>query len=194
MPLGSNVIRHQLSDWREIILLTKSLLIWEENYYIGIIVGIVSGIYSYIWLFEPTVLTLFSLFGTIIVTADYFVPRIMSQIFDEHLVWTGEKEKKYEVICDEIAAFFDSIRYLYSFLSYVKEKWPLSHFILTAMTLISLSWLGNNLNNVFLFYIWTLSLSLLPGLSYKGFIRKYVAWALLKFAELIKSKDQSKKD
>nr|ADD38454.1 ADP-ribosylation factor-like protein 6-interacting protein 1 [Lepeophtheirus salmonis] len=193
MEVTPGTIKYHLSDWREIILLAESILKWERKYYPGIILLAVSIFYSIIWLWDPSMVTLFSVFGMIIVSADYFVPRIMSQILEEHLVWTGPKEKRYDEVCEELAILCTYPFKVYSFLSYYKDHWPITHFFCTAATLLSISWLGMNVDNVLIFYISTLFVLLWPGFSQLVYMQKYVWKGLQKVVGLFRREDAHKK-
>lgn len=107
--------------------------------------------------------------------------------------WTGEKEKKLDLISAELADLGQSISGVVQAVREAKNKKPIIHFLGTVFALFSLAWIGNRVNNFFLLYIFVLTLAMLPGLHRRGLLKKYFSQITLKISETVKGKDSLKK-
>lgn len=94
-------MKHDLESFREIILLIRSVLKWEKNFYPGIIFGVVSTFFAFLWYLDLSVLTLISLFLLTVTIVDYGFPIISKTIFKPEK-WTGPDERKFEIAIHEL--------------------------------------------------------------------------------------------
>ncbi|XKL60799.1 hypothetical protein PGB90_007856 [Kerria lacca] len=168
----SKKVKHSLENWREIILFTYDFLIWKSiPVYPGAILGLSTFIFICIVLLDPTLLSFISSICLIIVILDYVVPILMTRLFHPDS-WTGQKEKKFEEICLQIANSSVSIKNdIYYFYS-LKDTRPKIYYPVVIFGLLFLSWLGNTINNIFLTYLCVTYILMLPGLKHNGYLQK----------------------
>ena len=60
---------------------------------------------------------------------------------------------------------------LYRLCRDARGKKPVVHFVVTCLSLLTLAWLGNKINNFFLAYLLTLGLMMVPGLQRRGLLQ-----------------------
>lgn len=99
-----NKTKHDLEEWRELILHLNSILKWEQKYYPGVIFGVVSFVFLMLWYLDFALLTLVSLIALLVTVVDYGYPAIHKFIFKSES-WTGTHEKNYENVIQDIVDF-----------------------------------------------------------------------------------------
>lgn len=186
------VLRHSLSGWKEILLATKAILLWEKQWHPTAIIGCTSILFMFVWLADPSILTMLSMIGLTVTLADYLVPLIGPSIFKKDS-WTNTEEVAYEDLCRSMVVY--KTKMMVSFYYYVlmrttrpkmvRIRWvkPLwykrisliifQYYSCTITILVLLTWLGMSVNNLFLMYIVVTTLLLYPGLEHQGLLRKY---------------------
>ncbi|EEB10182.1 ARL-6-interacting protein, putative [Pediculus humanus corporis] len=97
-------LKRELEAWRDIILPIDSILSWEKNSYIGIIVATTSVGFFLLWLMNLSILSIIARFGILITIVDYFVPTIAESARRPER-WTSAKERKLESICRSLASY-----------------------------------------------------------------------------------------
>ena len=107
--------------------------------------------------------------------------------------WTALKEKEYDLVCENVVSGYDKVEAMWTLCREARSRKPVFHFVATLVTLFSLAWLGNRVNNFFLAYVLTNSILMLPGLHKKGILQQYGAQLTLKIADVVKGKDHFKK-
>lgn len=212
-------VKSCLEGWREPVLHVASLLFWEKEWYPGVIAGLLTAKFLFVWYWDPTLLSLFAMTGLFITLADFIGPKIIAQVgqalrlafstvpfstdccllfLSRYQIfkpesWTGDKEKRFEQVCSDLVSATDGVRGAWNFCREAKEKKPVVHFVGTLMALLLVSYVGSRINNFFLLYLLTLTLVLLPGAHKKGLLKKYFGQAMQKVGEAIKGKDGLKK-
>lgn len=186
-------IKSNLEDWREVVIKTDALLGWEVDWYPAVTGGVLTAAFLFIWYWDPTLLTFFAFMGLVVTLTDYLGPRIISQVFGPDS-WNGTKEKKFDTVCDEIVSTMDNVHAAVNSCREARSRKPFIHFIATVMSLIGLAWIGNRINNFFLAYLLTLGVAMLPGLLRRGILQRHFSQLSIKFGEMIKGKDASKKE
>jgi len=185
-------LKHALSDWREVVLHVNSILTWDQEWYSGVVFGIVTAFYLAVWYWDPTLVTFVAFSGLFLTLADYVGPKIINQIYSQDQ-WTSMKERKFDDICENAVNGMDKLDNLWQFCREARTQKPVFHFIGTLLFFFSLAALGNRINNFFLAYILTNAFLMLPGLHKKGILQQYGASFLLKINEVVKGKDYLKK-
>ena len=69
-----------LSDWREVVLHANSVLTWDQEWYSGVVFGIVTAFYLAVWYWDPTLVTFVAFSGLFLTLADYVGPKIINQV------------------------------------------------------------------------------------------------------------------
>lgn len=186
-------VKNNLEEWREVVIKADALLGWEVDWYPAVTGGVLTAAFLFIWYWDPTLLTFFAFMGLVVTLTDYAGPKIVNQICGPDS-WTGTKEKQFEKVCDEIVSTMDNVHAAVNACRDARSKKPFIHFIVTVMTLISLAWIGNRINNFFLAYLLTLGVAMLPGLHRRGILQKQFSQLSIKFGELLKGQNILKKD
>ncbi|KAK6637512.1 hypothetical protein RUM44_007934 [Polyplax serrata] len=165
-------LKRDLESWREVILPLNSVLLWEENAYLGILIGTTTLVFLLLWQLNPSILSMLSFFGIIVTVIDYLVPTLTLH-FCHPEKWTSTKERKLEAICTSLASNKIKLTsFIKSFYQMRKES-PKRYYAIVIMTLFCLSWIGNSINNLFLTYLAVTSILLLPGIQQRGLIDQY---------------------
>lgn len=186
-------VKNNLEEWREVVIKADALLGWEVDWYPAVTGGVLTAAFLFIWYWDPTLLTFFAFMGLVVTLTDYAGPKIVNQICGPES-WNGTKEKQFEKVCDEIVSTMDNVHAAVNACRDARSKKPFIHFIVTVMTLISLAWIGNRINNFFLAYLLTLGVAMLPGLHRRGILQKHFSQLSIKFGELLKGQNILKKD
>lgn len=166
-------LKRKMECWREIILPLNSILLWERNWHPGLIIGLVTMIFFTIWILEPTLLTIISVFLLIFALIDYLVP-ILTSVLCNTQSWTGQKEKKLIEICQNLSAIILQMQTLWASISKIRHDRPNIYYSVTIFCLIIFAWIGSTVNNLLLLYITVNAILITPGLRHKG----RVQWAI----------------
>jgi hypothetical protein len=186
-------VKNNLEEWREVVIKADALLGWEVDWYPAVTGGVLTAAFLFIWYWDPTLLTFFAFMGLVVTLTDYAGPKIVNQICGPES-WNGTKEKQFEKVCDEIVSTMDNVHAAVNACRDARSKKPFIHFIVTVMTLISLAWIGNRINNFFLAYLLTLGVAMLPGLHRRGILQKHFSQLSIKLGELLKGQNILKKE
>lgn len=186
-------VKNRLQDWREVIIKVDSLLGWELNWYPAVTWSVLTTVFLLGWLWDPTLLSFLAFLGLLVSVTDYAGPKIIGLLFGPDS-WNDTKEKQFEKVCDEIVSTMDNVHAAINACRDARSKKPFIHFIVTVMTLISLAWIGNRINNFFLAYLLTLGVAMLPGLHRRGILQKHFSQLSIKFGELLKGQNILKKE
>jgi len=186
-------IKTSLEDWREVVIKADAVLGWEVDWYPAVTGGVLTAAFFFIWYWDPTLLSFFAFMGLLVTLTDYLGPKIISQLCGPES-WNGTKERQFEKVCDEIVVTMDNVYAAINTCREARAKKPFIHFIATVMSLVSLAWIGNRINNFLLAYVLTLGIAMMPGLLRRGIVQKHFSQLTIKFGELLKGKDGSKKE
>ncbi|RZC37234.1 Reticulon domain containing protein [Asbolus verrucosus] len=190
-------LRQSLESWKEIVLQTKSVFIWEKNWHPTALIGGSTITFTLLWLLDPSILTILSLFGLCFTICDYLIPSIATSLFKPEK-WTARKDKELEELCTNVILYKAKLELTWA--SYYKMKITnrKMYFLVTVITLSSLAWIGCTFNNLFLAYVLVSFLLLLPGMEHNGIIAKWSNYAhnfISEFVKQAKTKvGQQKKD
>ncbi|XP_075220728.1 ADP-ribosylation factor-like 6 interacting protein 1 [Lycorma delicatula] len=178
-------LKRQVEGWREVIVLLQSLLIWEQNWYPGLIFGTTTFVFLLFWFMDPSLLTAVSVICLILTLLDNAVPTICAT-FCNASNWTGNKERQLEEFCRTVIDYKLWVQFYWTNLQNMKTSQPRLYYTVVTASLVFLAWLGN-CNNMVLTYVFVTSLLLLPGLIYHGYLQKYYGAVLLGLASLLRN-------
>lgn len=164
-----NKLKHDLENYRELILLANSILKWDKKFYPGIVFGLISTFYLFLWYLDLSVLTLISLGLLFLTIFDYTFPLVSKCIFKPDN-WTGAQENKFEEVCNELCSAKIKLCSYYNSLFSVKEERSAVFLISMSLILIILAWIGSVIDNLLLSYFTSVIVSLWPGLQHHGFV------------------------
>ena len=108
-------------------------------------------------------LTLLSIIGLVVTLLDYLGPILIDKIFCS-TQWTGEKEKKLDNVCKSVVNTTFFVSSCWTSLSNLKTTSPITHFGVTTTSLLLLAYIGSLVSGMFLSYILTMLVLMLPGL------------------------------
>lgn len=86
----------------------RSIILWEQQWYPAAIVGVLTFLYTFIWLMDSNFLTTFAIVGIILNFVDFIIPIICTSLYGPSY-WTGQKEKMFEDICRSIVVHYNKI-------------------------------------------------------------------------------------
>lgn len=81
----------------------NSILLWEKNSYLGVILATTTVGFLLLWRLSPSILSTLSITAIILTLLDYLGP-MMTSHFCHPEKWTSTKERKLESICLSLAA------------------------------------------------------------------------------------------
>jgi len=180
-------LKRRLEGWREMVLLSDSVLSWEKEWYPAVTSGSLTALFLVVWYMDPSMLTLMSVCGLVMTLLDYIIPKVVASVFSEDS-WTSEKEKKLEQICQEMMFVRTGLGRVCEGMGAYRETSPLIYLSSVVVSLYMLAHLGALFSGFFLAYLSLLALSMLPGLHRRGLLEKYCAGIILKIGEFVKAK------
>merc|ERR1712098_677634 len=155
-----------------------SVLAWDKDWHPAVTAGSLTLTYLILFWLSPSILTLLSIIGLVATLLDYLGPMLIDKIFCS-TQWTGEKEKKLDNVCKSVVN---------TTLSNLKTTSPITHFGVTTTSLLLLAYIGSLVSGMFLSYIVTMLVLMLPGLYRRGLLARYCSSLVLKVEEMVKGK------
>lgn len=113
-----NKVKHDLEVYRELLLILNSVFKWEQSFFPGIIGGVLTVVFLFLWYLDFSTLTLVALTMILVTVVDYGYPLVSKFIFKAEN-WSGTQEKQYEqviqdivdvrlCVCGAVCSFFSS--------------------------------------------------------------------------------------
>ncbi|XP_063972810.1 ADP-ribosylation factor-like protein 6-interacting protein 1 [Diachasmimorpha longicaudata] len=164
-------LKRRMEPWREAVLPINSVILWEKSWYPGLIFGAITTLFLFIWMLEPTFVTIISISLLLAALIDYLVP-VLSSTFISSTAWTGHKEKKLEEICLNLSEVIIQVQNTWKYLLNARNNRPAVYYGSITLGLSLLAWLGNIVNNLLLMYLIVSISLLLPGLKHKGRVQR----------------------
>jgi ADP-ribosylation factor-like protein 6-interacting protein 1 len=165
-----NKVKHDLEQWREVLLILNGVLKWEQSFYPGIIAGVLTFLFIILWWLDLSTLTLIAFITMLITLLDYGYPLVSKFIFKPEN-WSGTQEKLYEQIIQDIVEIKVCISAsISSFFSSRSERSTL-YLISVTIGSVVLAYVGSTFNNLFLLYLTILIVAMYPGLKEKGIVK-----------------------
>jgi len=156
-------LKRQLEPWRVCLVALFSLLLWERPWCPAVLVTFTSSIFLARWYWDPSVLTLIGIIGIAVTLADYFAPKIGNAL-SPPVQWTAAKEKQYENFCYAVINIQDMAYGKKAYIKTLKDTNPKIYFGVLLSVFTFLAWVGYLVNNWILTYIFTVGLTLAPGI------------------------------
>jgi len=181
------LLKGKLEGWREIVVLSDSVLAWEKEWYPAVTSGTLSVLFLLVWYQDPSMLTLISILGLILTLLDYIIPILQTKFFPEN-GWTPEQEEKLDRICHDLVFVETGVRRVYQSVYDYKEKSPKLYLTIVIVSLCLLAQMGAFFSGFFLAYINILTVCMIPGLQRRGLLEKYCAAIILKITDFVKAK------
>ncbi|XP_059618156.1 ADP-ribosylation factor-like protein 6-interacting protein 1 [Phlebotomus argentipes] len=166
-----NKLKHDLEDWREVILHASKILTWEKAFYPAVIFAAVTMHFLFLWYLDLSALTQISLTLLCLTLGDYLYPIVGKLVFKPDK-WTGVQEKEFEEICVSIFGAKQCLCGFLHFLIVTKEKKSMLFLVSVSAFLLLLAWIGSTIDNLVLTYLCALFVVYYPGLCKIGVIAK----------------------
>ncbi|XP_039292891.1 ADP-ribosylation factor-like protein 6-interacting protein 1 [Nilaparvata lugens] len=170
-------LKRQTEGWREIIIVIRSVLLWEADWHPPTLVGLCSVISFIFWKLDPSFLSTVSIVGLVMVTLDTLVPLMSSKIYDQ-AEWTGVKEKQFEDCCKTVIEYKMLLGQYWTCLQGMRETQPKMYYSTVIPMLCFLIWIGN-CNTHLLSYFIIITAVMMPGLIHHGYLQKHYRSILL---------------
>jgi len=180
-------VRDSVESWREAVLLGDSVLGWQQEWHPAAIAGSLTAAFLTVWYLDPTLVTLLAILGLLATLADYLGPKVLDKLFKPES-WTKEKENRLEGVCQSLVSLTHLLSSLTSSLAGMRAVSPLLHFSIVSGLLLTLAWLGTIFSGLFLLYVSSLLVIMLPGLHRRGLLEKHCGTAMAKLREVVKGK------
>ncbi|CAH0554767.1 unnamed protein product [Brassicogethes aeneus] len=179
-------MRLSLEGCKELVLKIYSVLLWEKHWHSTAIIGGSTILFMLIWLCDPNVLTIISLLGLLFTVCDYVLPSIVSTLYKNEQ-WTPNKQKQLEDICTNIVLYKTKTELLLTSFYKMRVSNSKVYFSVTIITLSLLAWIGGSFNNLFLTYMATTFVLLIPGMSSSGMLNKWSDSLQKVFTDLVEN-------
>ena len=168
-------------------------MIWSRPSDCFGLVKCVTGTFLLVWILNASVLTTLSVIGFILTITDYLAPLLCSNFIDSSK-WGDNEEKIYESVCEDIATDIFLVMTVWNQWREMKETKPKLYSFILLTSLLMLAYIGNTINNLFLLYLLTMSLVLLPGLKHHGILQQIISQSIekIKAASAIINKPKTK--
>lgn len=88
------------------LLTLKSVLMWEQQWHPGVILGSVTFLYVFVWLMDLNSLATIAVVGLLLNFVDFIVPVVCNMIYGP-TAWTGQQEKMFVEICRSIVVTYN---------------------------------------------------------------------------------------
>jgi hypothetical protein len=172
-----------LQPHRELILPVNKFLEWDQKFYPGIIVGVITLEFLILWYVEPSVLTTLCVIGIVVTAVDFALPAITGHLSGAS-EWGPVKEGQFNEICKRILHAKQHFDCAKNHLISTKQDKPKLHYLGMIGAFATVAWLGSCFNNLFLAYLIVVGLALCPGVRKTGVLDKFTKMASEKFAAL----------
>jgi len=180
-------VKSCVEGWREAVLIGDSVMGWEQEWHPAATAGSLTVVFLTVWYMDPSLVTLLAIIGLILTLADYLGPKILNKLLSPDK-WTNEKERRLENVCRSLVSLKYLLSSLSSSVSSMRNGSPIMHFSLVTSSLLLLAWLGTVFSGIFLLYVSTLFVTMLPGLHRRGLLEKHCSSAVVKLREMVKGK------
>jgi len=167
----SSQLKKSLTPYKQIIPNLHAFFVWKKQFYPPLIFAYITFIYILIWLVDLSVLSTVSIAGVIVTAADFFLPGIISSFCDSSK-WSEKDDEQFDHVCTELAAVLSKVNSCYSSWSEMRQSKSKIYYISLFSALLTLAWIGNTFNNLFLAYVLTLSVAMLPGLKHHNILKQ----------------------
>lgn len=169
------------------MLIADSVLGWEQEWHPAATAGTLTVGFLTVWYLDPSLMTLLASLGLLLTLADYLGPKILDKLFKPES-WTGEKERKLEAVCRSVVSLRRLLESLSSYVASMRAGSPLVHFSVVTSSLFAMAWLGTIVSGLFLLYMSTLFVTMLPGLHRRGLLEKHCAAVVTRLRDVVKGK------
>lgn len=161
----SSQLKKSLTPYKQIIPNLHAFFTWKKQFYPWLIFGYISITYLLIWLLELSVLSTLSIAGSILTAADFFLPGLIVSFCDSSK-WSEKDDEQFDHVCNELSNVLSKIKCCLNSWSEMRQNKSKIYYISLFSALLTLAYIGNTFNNLFLAYVLTLTAVLFPGLKH----------------------------
>jgi len=155
-------VRLTLDDWKEVLVVWKRVLDWEQPYHPGLIFGLVSVHFLLNHWLQPSFPALVAVTCLKLTLADYLMPLLGPRIFPMEK-WGSKHEHEFNVICEAISDMHEHVWEAFTGLREFRAQCPRVYKPLSVGLLSLVCYLGWTLGDVFVLYVILLLALLYPG-------------------------------
>merc|ERR1719319_1985932 len=94
------MVKNSLESWREVVLHADNILAWRQDWHPAVTAGTLTTVFTMLWYYDPSFLTMCCLAGLFATLADFLGPKIFPLVFGDS--WDGAKEKQLERISQDL--------------------------------------------------------------------------------------------
>lgn len=161
----SSQLKKSLTPYKLIIPNLHAFFTWKKQYYPLLISAYITFSYLLIWLLELSVLSTVSIIGLVVTLVDFFLPTVVASFCDSSK-WSDKDEEKFDHVCNELSCVLSKLKSSYNCWNEMRQNKSKIYYVSIFSALLTLAWIGNTFNNLFLVYVLTLTTALLPGLKH----------------------------
>ena len=163
-----DMMRRALHAWKEILVLVKKLLDWDQHFYYPVaIVIIISFKFLIWWYLDPTLVVAWSVSLLAFILGDQILPSVTPMIF---YPLTKEQENDFNVICTAIVDIKYSAKAFLADFFRLRSNNPAAYLTTSVIGLLLCAWAGSALGDKLICYLVIIFASLYPGAKSHGII------------------------
>jgi len=188
--VSEELLTARLRPFQQVCPTILDVFIWRNDLYPLFISGGVTLLFGSLYFLQPSVITTVAVFALMFTLVDFLLPLVAKSTPDD---WSDEKEKKFTVLVNRIVYYSILAWNSQITLQDWKAERPNLYSSCVITTLVLLAWIGNAVNNLFLFYLAVLFCSLLPGLLHRRILQTYLSQLVVIVGKWMGFKPNSKK-
>jgi len=169
----SSQLKKSLTPYKQVIPNLHAFFTWKKQFYPLLIFAYITFVFLTIWLLELSVLSTVSIVGVVLTVADFFLPGIIASFCDLS-EWSDKDEEQFEHVCNEISNVLSKVNNCCNSWGEMRQSKSKIYYISLFSALLTLVWVGNTFNNLFLAYMVFLTAALFPGLKHHNILKQ--AW------------------
>lgn len=179
-----DALRRSLDSWKEILVASKKIIDWEQNFYPGVIVGVITFQFLMWWYMDPTLVVACCMSLLTLLLADQILPFVTPKIFPVDQ-WGGQQENDFSAVCEALVDVKYSTMAFVAAALQLKADRPRVYLAVAVVVLLLCAWIGSSLGDTMVSYFLIVLASLYPGAKKHGIIDAYFSGIIAKLNEIL---------
>jgi len=179
-----DAVRRSLDAWKEVLVAVKKVVDWEQNFYPGVIVGVITFKFLMWWYMDPTMVVATCMTILTFLLADQLLPFIAPKIFPmDH--WGRDEENDFSAVCEALVDVKYSAKAFFAASLQLKSERPRVYLVVAVVVLLLCAWIGSALGDMTVWYFCVVFASLYPGAKKHGIIDAYFSGIFAKLQDVL---------
>lgn len=179
-----DAVRRCLDAWKEVLVAGKKIVDWEQNFYPGVIVGVITFQFLLWWYMDPTLVVACCMTTLTCLLADQLLPFVTPKLFPADQ-WGRDEENDFSAVCEAIVDVKYSCKAFVAASLQLKSERPRVYLVVSIVCLLCCAWLGSALGDMMVWYFCVVFAALYPGAKKHGIIDAYFSGILAKLQDVL---------